>query len=140
MVLRPLKYQQGKRAPPPRFTPLPFHSSLSLQSPWQRLVRRMTRFFTKLDADRSYASLKEVCEKMGYTWKKSCTNQVTVSTTDRRNNKLIFKVHLLEMEERILVDFRLSKGDGLEFKRHFLRIKRQLNDIISNHKVLLPVT
>ncbi|MGH0132703.1 UNVERIFIED_CONTAM: hypothetical protein FKN15_027803 [Acipenser sinensis] len=98
----------------------------SSQSPWQRLVRRMTRFFTKLDANRSYASLKEVCEKMGYTWKKSCTNQVrdprtahnndgkrhekvTVSTTDRRNNKLIFKVHLLEMEERILVDFRLSK-------------------------------
>lgn len=112
----------------------------SSQSPWQRLVRRMTRFFTKLDADRSYASLKEVCEKMGYTWKKSCTNQVTVSTTDRRNNKLIFKVHLLEMEERILVDFRLSKGDGLEFKRHFLRIKCQLNDIISNQKVLLPVT
>lgn len=28
---------------------------------------------------------------------------------DRRNNKLIFKVHFLEMEERILVDFRLSK-------------------------------
>ncbi|KAK6468012.1 serine/threonine-protein kinase Chk1-like isoform X1 [Huso huso] len=112
----------------------------SSQSPWQRLVRRMTRFFTKLDADRSYASLKDVCEKMGYTWKKSCTNQVTVSTTDRRNNKLIFKVHLLEMEERILVDFRLSKGDGLEFKRHFLRIKCQLNDIISNQKVLLPVT
>ncbi|EMP29617.1 Dolichyl-diphosphooligosaccharide--protein glycosyltransferase subunit STT3A [Chelonia mydas] len=112
----------------------------SSQNPWQRLVKRMTRFFTKLDADRSYNSLKEVCEKMGYVWKKSCTNQVTISTTDRRNNKLIFKVNLVEMEDKILVDFRLSKGDGLEFKRHFLKIKGKLNDIVSAQKVWLPAT
>ncbi|KFR01966.1 Serine/threonine-protein kinase Chk1, partial [Nipponia nippon] len=96
----------------------------SSQSPWQRLVKRMTRFFTKLDADGSYRALKEVCEKMGYGWKKSCTNQVGIGVqnlgckitpshlqiiTDRRNNKLIFKVNLVEMESKILVDFRLSK-------------------------------
>ncbi|KAG9328091.1 hypothetical protein JZ751_016573 [Albula glossodonta] len=68
------------------------------------------------------------------------SSQATVSTMDRRNNKLIFKVHFLEMEEKVLVDFRLSKGDGLEFKRHFLKIKRQLSDIVSSQKVLLPVT
>ncbi|XP_059685726.1 serine/threonine-protein kinase Chk1 isoform X1 [Gavia stellata] len=112
----------------------------SSQSPWQRLVKRMTRFFTKLDADGSYRALKEVCEKMGYGWKKSCTNQVTISTTDRRNNKLIFKVNLVEMESKILVDFRLSKGDGLEFKRHFLKIKGKLSDIVSTQKVWLPPT
>ncbi|KAF1570955.1 UNVERIFIED_CONTAM: Serine/threonine-protein kinase Chk1, partial [Eudyptes robustus] len=112
----------------------------SSQSPWQRLVKRMTRFFTKLDADGSYRALKEVCEKMGYGWKKSCTNQVTISTTDRRNNKLIFKVNLVEMESKILVDFRLSKGDGLEFKRHFLKIKGKLSDIVSTQKVWLPAT
>lgn len=183
----------------------------------------MTRFFTKLDADGSYRSLKEVCEKMGYGWKRSCTNQVgmgpwrdrglcqppprwlplhcrlqvTISTTDRRNNKLIFKVNLVEMESKILVDFRLSKvgagggcevgaqrvrgrckgsakqckevhreckvvhggvqcgarwvqgteplslpvqGDGLEFKRHFLKIKGKLSDIVSTQKVWAPVT
>ncbi|XP_065594410.1 serine/threonine-protein kinase Chk1 isoform X1 [Cyrtonyx montezumae] len=110
----------------------------SSQSPWQRLVKRMTRFFTKLDADGSYRSLRDVCERMGYGWKQSCTNQVTISTTDRRNNKLIFKVNLLEMEGRILVDFRLSKGDGLEFKRHFLKIKGKLSDVVSTQKVWLP--
>ncbi|KAK2532708.1 Chek1 [Columba guinea] len=94
----------------------------SSQSPWQRLVKRMTRFFTKLDADGSYRALQEVCEKMGYGWKKSCANQVTVSTTDRRNNKLIFK------------------GDGLEFKRHFLKIKGKLSDIVSTQKLWLPPT
>ncbi|XP_010006393.1 PREDICTED: serine/threonine-protein kinase Chk1 [Chaetura pelagica] len=110
------------------------------QSRWQRLVKRMTRFFTKLDAEGSYRALREACEKMGYGWKKSCTNQVTISTTDRRNNQLIFKVNLVEMESRILVDFRLSKGDGLEFKRHFLKIKGKLSDIISTQKVWLPAT
>lgn len=67
-------------------------------------------------------------------------NQVTVSTMDRRNNKLIFKINLVEMDEKILVDFRLSKGDGLEFKRHFLKIKGKLSDIVSSQKVWFPVT
>ncbi|MBN3307040.1 CHK1 kinase, partial [Amia calva] len=111
----------------------------SSQGPWQRLVRRMTRFFTAVGEDRTCSALRDVCLGMGHTWKQSCTNQVTVSTTDRRNNKLIFKVHLLEMEQRILVDFRLSKGDGLEFKRLFLKIKQQLGDIVSHQKVSLPL-
>lgn len=37
---------------------------------------------------------------------------------DRRNNKLIFIVHFLEMEERILVDFRLSKVSKLVLCYH----------------------
>ncbi|KAK1788301.1 hypothetical protein P4O66_016744 [Electrophorus voltai] len=110
------------------------------QNPWQRLVRRLTRFFTTLKAEPSYAALRDTCIALGYQWKQSCTSQATVSTMDRRNNKLIFKVHFLEMEERILVDFRLSKGDGLEFKRIFLKLKQKLSDIISNQRVLIPFT
>ncbi|XP_057216646.1 serine/threonine-protein kinase Chk1 isoform X2 [Triplophysa rosa] len=106
------------------------------QNPWQRLVRRMTRFFTTVNAETSSIALRDACIAMGHTWKQSCTNQATVSTMDHRNNKLIFKVHFLEMEQRILVDFRLSKGDGLEFKRTFLKLKQKLSDIISNQKVL----
>uniref|UniRef100_A0A4W3H6W3 Serine/threonine-protein kinase Chk1 n=1 Tax=Callorhinchus milii TaxID=7868 RepID=A0A4W3H6W3_CALMI len=68
------------------------------------------------------------------------SSQVTVSTMDRRNNKLIFKVNLIEMNEKILVDFRLSKGDGLEFKRHFLNIKHKVNDIIYTQRAPLAVT
>ncbi|KAJ8402153.1 hypothetical protein AAFF_G00370180 [Aldrovandia affinis] len=105
------------------------------QGPWQRLVRRMTRFFTILPVEQSCTALRDTCMGLGYTWKQTCTNQATVSTMDRRNNKLIFKVHFLEMGERILVDFRLSKGDGLEFKRYFLKIKLQLSNIISNLKL-----
>uniref|UniRef100_A0A8C5VMF5 non-specific serine/threonine protein kinase n=1 Tax=Microcebus murinus TaxID=30608 RepID=A0A8C5VMF5_MICMU len=85
----------------------------SSQNPWQRLVKRMTRFFTKLDADKSYQCLKETCEKLGYQWK-SCMNQVFV------------------------IDFHY--GDGLEFKRHFLKIKGKLSDVVSSQKVWLPGT
>ncbi|CAB1433091.1 unnamed protein product [Pleuronectes platessa] len=107
------------------------------QSPWQRLVRRMTRFFTAVNADASLSALKEACESLALGFKLTCTKQVTVSTLDKRNNKLIFKVHLLEMNNRVLLDFRLSKGDGLEFKRLFVKIKQKLGDIISTQKILL---
>ncbi|XP_037543337.1 serine/threonine-protein kinase Chk1 [Nematolebias whitei] len=107
------------------------------QSPWQKLVRRMTRFFTSVNADASLSALKEVCDGMAIAFKLTCTKQVTVSTLDKRNSKLIFKVHLLEMNQRVLLDFRLSKGDGLEFKRLFVKIKQKLGDVVSTQKVLL---
>lgn len=109
-----------------------------LQSTWQRLVRRMTRFFTTVSADASLTALKDACECLTLGYKLACNKQVplclgltvvwqlevveclktprlaslpqvTVSTLDRRNNKLIFKVHLLEMDQKVLLDFRLSK-------------------------------
>uniref|UniRef100_A0A8C9YF30 Serine/threonine-protein kinase CHK1 n=1 Tax=Sander lucioperca TaxID=283035 RepID=A0A8C9YF30_SANLU len=110
------------------------------QSPWQRLVRRMTRFFTTVNADVSLSALKDACEGLSLGFKLTCTKQVMVSTLDKRNNKLIFKVHLLEMNQRVLLDFRLSKGDGLEFKRLFVKIKQKLGDIISTQKILPPIT
>ncbi|XP_035482333.1 serine/threonine-protein kinase Chk1 [Scophthalmus maximus] len=110
------------------------------QSPWQRLVRRMTRFFTTVNADASLSALKDASDGLALVFKLTCANQVTVSTLDKRNNKLIFKVHLIEMNHRVLLDFRLSKGDGLEFKRLFVKIKQKLGDIVSNQKVLLPIT
>uniref|UniRef100_A0A672ZPX5 Serine/threonine-protein kinase CHK1 n=1 Tax=Sphaeramia orbicularis TaxID=375764 RepID=A0A672ZPX5_9TELE len=109
------------------------------QNPWQRLVRRMTRFFTNVDADASFSGLQDACDGLGLSFKCSCTKQVTVSTLDKRNNKLIFKVHLLEMDQKVLLDFRLSKGDGLEFKRLFVKIKQKLGDIISTQKILHPL-
>uniref|UniRef100_A0A3Q0R2I7 Serine/threonine-protein kinase CHK1 n=1 Tax=Amphilophus citrinellus TaxID=61819 RepID=A0A3Q0R2I7_AMPCI len=109
------------------------------QSPWQRLVRRMTRFFTTVSADDSLSALKDVCEGLGLGFKLTSNKQVTLSTLDKRNTKLIFKVHLLDMNQRVLLDFRLSMGDGLEFKRLFVKIKQKLGDIISTQKVLVPV-
>ncbi|XP_002741282.1 serine/threonine-protein kinase Chk1-like [Saccoglossus kowalevskii] len=101
------------------------------QTPMQRLVKRMTRFFTNLNTDKSLKSVVGVLEKLGYTWKKSTPRQITVTTTDKRKNQLTFKVNFMEMDDKVMVDFRLSRGDGLEFKRQFLKIKRKSAEFIS---------
>uniref|UniRef100_UPI00358E6BD1 serine/threonine-protein kinase Chk1 isoform X1 n=2 Tax=Myxine glutinosa TaxID=7769 RepID=UPI00358E6BD1 len=107
------------------------HTQGSSQSPWLRMVKRMTRFWVTTDPDCALQRLRLSCEEMCMTIRPACQNQVTVSTLDRRGNKLIFKVTLLCMDAKVLLDFRLSRGDGLEFKRCFLKIKNDLCDIIS---------
>ena len=59
-------------------------------------------------------------------------SQMTVQTLDRRKMPLTFKASVLDMTDHVLVDFRLSKGCGLDFKRHFIRIKQKLPDILLN--------
>lgn len=99
------------------------------QNPFQRLVKRMTRFHTKKSADKTLYKLKEVLDTLKYNFTVNSPRQVTIFTTDRRRNKLSIKVNLIDMSP-LMVDFRLSKGDGLDFKRHFLKIKALLKDII----------
>lgn len=49
---------------------------------------------------------------------------------------LVFKVNIIDMDAKILVDFRLSKGCGLEFKRRFLKIKSALEDVILRNSLV----
>ena len=106
----------------------------SSQSMSQRLVRRMTRFFVKTNAEQTMSQLISSLDKHGYTVKRNSVAHLTVTIIDRRRRPLTFKANLYEMGVDILVDFRLSKGDGLEFKRHFVEIRRRLASII-NKKV-----
>jgi hypothetical protein len=59
-----------------------------------------------------------------------------VTTVDRRKMSLAFKCTVIDVtssnngaNSRTLLDFRLSRGDGLEFKRHFLRLKESLTSL-----------
>lgn len=45
-------------------------------------------------------------------------------------NPLIFKVNLIKMDGKVLLDFRLSKGCGIDFKKKFMKLKESLKDII----------
>ncbi|VDI75236.1 serine/threonine-protein kinase Chk1 [Mytilus galloprovincialis] len=69
----------------------------SSQTPMQKLVRRMTRFFVKTDREETYEELDKVLQQLGYNWKKNSPGM----------------------------------GDGLEFKRHFIKIKNQMKQIVS---------
>lgn len=100
------------------------------QNQFQKLVRRMTRFFVSLGFDDSIKRLSVAIEKLGYTCRISDNGMVTISTIDRRKLHLVFKANVVEMDGKILLDFRLSKGCGLEFKRRFVKIKHLLADIV----------
>lgn len=108
----------------------------STQNPFHRLVKRMTRFSVTTSSEEAIQRITDTMSHMGYTWKPTDKNLFTVSTTDRRKIQLIFKINLIEMNSTILVDFRLSKGDGIEFKRRFIQIKKQLADIIGKEQSL----
>lgn len=110
------------------------NSTQSTQNPFHRLVKRMTRFSVTTSSDDTMKRIIDVVSGMGYTWKTTETNLLTVSTVDRRKIQLVFKISLIEMSNDILVDFRLSKGDGLEFKRRFIQIKKSLADIIGKEQ------
>jgi len=49
--------------------------------------------------------------------------------------QLVFKVTVYDMQTMVLLDFRLSRGCGLDFKRHFVIIKQKLADILCSGPV-----
>lgn len=110
------------------------------QNVFQRLVRRMTRFFVTTRHDDTIKRLVATIEKLGYICKISDDNLVvTITTIDRRKLHLVFKAHVIEMDGKILLDFRLSKGCGLEFKRRFIKIKQLMEDVVLKGPVTWPI-
>lgn len=109
------------------------------QNVFQKLVKRMTRFFVSTKCDDTLKRLSSALDKLGYIWKASDEAVVTISTIDRRKLRLVFKATLIEMDGKMLLDFRLSKGCGLEFKRRFIKIKQNMSDIIMKGPVMWPV-
>ncbi|XP_071527552.1 serine/threonine-protein kinase grp isoform X2 [Panulirus ornatus] len=100
------------------------------QTPLQRLVKRMTRILVRTSVEDTITHLEALFNKMNYTYRCHTASVLTVTTLDRRGAQLVLKASVFDMGQHILVDFRLSKGCGLDFKRHFLRIKEGLLHII----------
>lgn len=101
------------------------------QNSLQKLVKRMTRFHVKVSQEEALNYLTMALDKLHLPFKTNSTIcGVTVTTTDRRKSPLVFKANILDMDGRTMIDFRLSKGCGLEFKRQFVMIKKCLNEIV----------
>jgi len=106
-------------------------ASQSSQTPIQRLVKRMTRFVLTAILSEVCEELTRVFDDLEFPFKKNNAHTFTVSTTDRRKKPLVFKTTLIELESKdILCDLRLSRGDGLEFKKDFCKIKAKINPAI----------
>ena len=76
--------------------------------------------------------------QLRYSVSASCKGLYIIETEDRRGAKLVFRMSFIQLEGRILIDFRLSRGCGLEFKRHFAKIKENSKEIIAGGPVLWP--
>nr|CAD7405515.1 unnamed protein product [Timema cristinae] len=111
----------------------------SSQNSFQKLVKRMTRFFVRSSCDEIVKLLCSVLEKNGCSWKLHTSNVLTITSLDRRKMPLVFKAMALEMDGKTLVDFRLSKGCGLDFKRKFVRLKANLGDVVLKGPVMWPI-
>ncbi|CAK9304072.1 unnamed protein product [Gordionus sp. m RMFG-2023] len=101
-------------------------------NPLHRFVKRMTRFVTKLDLKNTIKEISKILQDMDLTYKINSLGELVVSTIDKRKSQLIFIATFVPMKDNILVDFRLSRGDGLEFKKSFMKLKSKLSHIIMN--------
>ncbi|KAL0267433.1 UNVERIFIED_CONTAM: hypothetical protein PYX00_009706 [Menopon gallinae] len=97
---------------------------------YQKLIRRMTRFFVTSDVESAINRVSGILESLGCSWKQGPPAIITFSTIDRRKNILVFKANVIEMNGNVLMDFRLSRGCGLEFKKLFLKTKEKLGDLV----------
>ncbi|XP_049763820.1 serine/threonine-protein kinase grp [Schistocerca cancellata] len=113
--------------------------SSGTQNPFQKLVRRMTRFFVTTNCEDSLRRLCDLLDKIGFSWKIATTRVVTITTVDKRKMQLVFKANVMVMDGNTLLDFRLSKGCGLEFKKTFIKLKECLEDIIIKGPVMWPI-
>jgi serine/threonine-protein kinase Chk1 len=101
------------------------------QMSFQRYVKRMTRFETGCGVEKTWKLLLEALAKLGCLNKSLATGEIVVSINDRTKSDLVFKISLFPVDEKqVLVDLRRSKGDGLEFKRYFLRIRNLMKTVL----------
>ncbi|OXU23588.1 hypothetical protein TSAR_000341 [Trichomalopsis sarcophagae] len=97
---------------------------------FQNLVRRMTRFFVSTSFEDTIGIIEECLTENNYHHRVNDYGTITLSTVDKRKMPLIIKMNVIEMDNKTLVDFRLSKGCGIEFKKVFVDIKKLFKHII----------
>lgn len=100
------------------------------QSNFEKMIKRMTRFIVSTDLKTTIELLLKVLDKVGLTHKSDESGSFTICTIDSRKTPLVFKVNIWDLNDKLLVDFRLNKGCGLEFKKRFVKIKDYMSEII----------
>ncbi|EFA12969.1 serine/threonine-protein kinase grp [Tribolium castaneum] len=101
---------------------------------FNNLVKRMTRFYVTTNYEKTLEVLCSVLDTFHYNWQIDGNGAVTISTVDIMKNQLMFKTNVIEIQGKILVDFRLSKGCGIEFKKKFKKLKECLDDIVEKNE------
>ncbi|XP_057670877.1 serine/threonine-protein kinase grp [Diorhabda carinulata] len=95
---------------------------------FENLIKRFTRFYVSCSKEKTLEVLCAALESAHLIPNIDVTGTVSVSTWDMMKNQLVFKINLLNMNGKVLLDFRLSKGCGLQFKKLFLKVKEFIID------------
>lgn len=118
-------------------------ASQKISNPLEKLARRMTRIAVNLAVPAFSKQLRIVLDQLKYEHRFLDNNMVVVKYVNKLDG-CTFIINMLNIsdngdEDKVLVDFRRSKGDGLLFKKHFLNIKSSLNDLIPSNIIPLPI-
>ncbi|XP_055337428.1 serine/threonine-protein kinase Chk1-like [Paramacrobiotus metropolitanus] len=109
--------------------------ALKEQHPMARLVKRMTRFFLSCGVQEAVDTLKEILDPMHMSITHISSGSYTISGNDRYRIPLVLKLSFVQIGSKLLMDFRLSKGNGLEFKRMFTIFRQKLNHLVDEEPV-----
>jgi len=106
-------------------------------------VRRMTRFWSDKSHKQIFASINQAVTSLSCQMKHVTQNEVIISTIDSFSNPLKFRATIYARDEGAcyendfdgtvdnssLVEFRLSQGNGIEFKRLYGKIFTKLESL-----------
>ncbi|OQV13356.1 Serine/threonine-protein kinase Chk1 [Hypsibius exemplaris] len=110
------------------------------QSPFARMVKRLTRFYISCGVQEVVETLTGILDQLHMHIAHTSPGLYTVTCQDRHKGLMVFKVSFVQNHEKLLMDFRLSKGDGLEFKRIFALLRQKLDHIIAEDSVAWSVS
>uniref|UniRef100_A0A0N5BQR0 non-specific serine/threonine protein kinase n=1 Tax=Strongyloides papillosus TaxID=174720 RepID=A0A0N5BQR0_STREA len=118
-------------------------ASQRMSNPLEKLARRMTRIAVNLTIPIFSQKLSTVLDQLKYEYRLLDSRTMIVKYVNKLDG-CSFIINMLSIpdggnEDKVLVDFRRSKGDGLLFKKHFLAVKSALQDLIPNNIIPLPV-
>ena len=91
----------------------------------------MTRFWMECNVEKAGERMESALTMQHGKTVVKCGGELTVTVIGRRRSPLVYKVRLMEMKRGyVLVDFRLSKGDGIEFKKFFMQVRNRVRSFI----------
>ncbi|VDN58933.1 unnamed protein product [Dracunculus medinensis] len=112
-----------------RMSQLDSHQSQHI-NPATLFVRRSTRIFVNATTSNAIDKVLEACAVQNYVCISRCDSELSVSIS-RESSFIVAFVDVPEFSKPLLLlDFRRSRGDGLEFKRAFKKIESHLSSIM----------
>ncbi|CAI5451787.1 unnamed protein product [Caenorhabditis angaria] len=98
----------------------------------QRMVCRMTRFCVKVGMNAAIQRVSTEAEYAGYSVRQQ-SHMFNLLITYREISMMVCAYEMVNSAHggtKVMIDFRRSRGDGIQFKRMFIEIRNRMHDLI----------